>query len=37
MEEIQFIEKGESKDCLQLIHNFCSGPEDWADQIKFLC
>ena len=37
MEEIQFIEKGESKDCLLLIHGFCSGPEDWDDQIKFFC
>ena len=35
MEEIQFIEKGESKNCLLLIHGFCSGPEDWKDQIKF--
>jgi hypothetical protein len=35
MEEIQFIEKGESKNCLLLIHGFCSGPEDWEDQIKF--
>ena len=37
MEEIQFIEKGESKNCLLLIHGFCSGPEDWEDQIKFFC
>ena len=37
MEEIQFIEKGESKNCLLLIHGFCSGPEDWKDQIKFFC
>ena len=29
MEEIQFIEKGESKNFLLLIHSFCSGPEDW--------
>ena len=34
MEEIQFIEKGSSKNCLLLIHGFCSGPEDWKDQIK---
>ena len=37
MEEIQFIEKGSSKNCLLLIHGFCSGPEDWEDQIKFFC
>ena len=37
MEEIQFIEKGESKNCLLLIHGFCSGPEDWEDQINFFC
>ena len=37
MEEIQFIEKGESKNCLLLTHGFCSGPEDWEDQIKIFC
>ena len=26
-----------SKNCLLLIHGFCSGPEDWEDQIKFFC
>ena len=37
MKEIQFIEKGESKNCLLLIHGFCSDPEDLKDQIKFFC
>ena len=26
MEEIQFIEKGNSENCLLLIHGFCSDP-----------
>ena len=37
MEAIQFIGKGESKNCLLLIHGFYNGPEDWIDQIKFFC
>ena len=35
MEEIKYIEKGKSPDCLFLIHGFCSGPEDWSAQIDF--
>ena len=35
MDEIKYIEKGNSSDCLFLIHGFCSGPEDWIDQINF--
>ena len=35
MEEIQFIEKDESKDCILPIHGFCTVPKDWGDQIKF--
>ena len=35
MDEIKYIEKGTSTDCLFLIHGFCSGPEDWIDQINF--
>jgi len=35
MDEIKYIEKGNSSDCLLLIHGFCSGPEDWIDQINF--
>ena len=34
MEEIQIIEKSNSKNCLLLTHGFCSGPEDWENQIK---
>ena len=35
MDEIKYIEKGNSPVCLFLIHGFCSGPEDWTDQIDF--
>ena len=35
MDEIKYIEKGNSSNCLFLIHGFCSGPEDWIDQVKF--
>jgi pimeloyl-ACP methyl ester carboxylesterase len=35
LDEIKYIEQGNSSDCLFLIHGFCSGPEDWIDQINF--
>ena len=31
MVEIQFIETDNSKNCLLLIHGFCSGHKDWKD------
>ena len=35
LDEVQYIEKGNSENCLFLIHGFCSGPEDWIEQINF--
>lgn len=35
MQEITYIEKGNKENCLFLIHGFCSGPEDWINQINF--
>ena len=35
MEEISYIERGNKQNCLFLIHGFCSGPEDWINQINF--
>ena len=35
MDEIKYVEKGNSSDCIFLIHGFCSGPEDWINQINF--
>tara|TARA_B100001564_G_scaffold121795_1_gene101655 strand:- start:239 stop:1045 length:807 start_codon:yes stop_codon:yes gene_type:complete len=35
LDEIKYIEKGNSENCLLLIHGFCSGPEDWIKQIHF--
>ena len=35
MEEISYIERGNGQNCLFLIHGFCSGPEDWINQINF--
>jgi len=35
MIEIKYIEKGNSKNCLFLVHGFCSGPEDWDAQVNF--
>ena len=35
VDEIKYFEKGNSENCLLLIHGFCSGPEDWIEQIDF--
>jgi non-heme chloroperoxidase len=35
MNEIKYIQEGNSKNCLFLIHGFCSGSEDWDAQINF--
>jgi pimeloyl-ACP methyl ester carboxylesterase len=35
LDEIKYIEKGNSTNYLFLVHGFCSGPEDWIDQINF--
>ena len=35
LNEIKYQEKGNSENCLFLIHGFCSGPEDWIEQINF--
>ena len=35
MQEITYIEKGNKENCLFLIHGFCSGSEDWINQINF--
>ena len=36
LDEVKYIEKGNSENYLLLIHGFCSGPEDWIEQIDFL-
>ena len=35
MDEIKYVEKGNFSDCIFLIHGFCSGPEDWINQVNF--
>ena len=35
MKEIKYVQKGRGNNCLFLIHGFCSGPEDWDEQLNF--
>ena len=35
MEEIKYVQKGTGNNCLFFIHGFCSGPEDWYEQLNF--